>query len=212
MMIIDTSRNCLNFAGLLKSRGVEAVGRYYRDTTHPSWRIGAAEALELAGQGIKLFVVFEDRGRASDMILTKQQGTKDAASALNQAAAIGQPTGSTIYFAVEGLPNGYRKADLPKIRDYFSGVKQRVGDKYALGVYGDGIVCKTLIEEGFCKHAWLAEASHSFEGTIEFLSSGQWSLVQFGPLDISQGWNGLSVDFNCPNGDYGAFLAAPPIT
>lgn len=156
-------------------------------------------------------MVFEDHGKASEMSLTKQQGINDAASALGQAAAIGQSPDSAIYFAVEGLPNGYKKADLPKIRDYFSGVKQQVGSRYAIGVYGDGIVCQTLLDEGFCKYTWLAEASHSFEGTIEFLSSGRWSLAQFSPLDNSQGWNGLSVDFDCPNGDYGAFLAAPPV-
>ena len=211
-MIIDTNTSCLDRAALLKSKRVEAVGRYYRDQTHTSWKVTPAEALELASNGIKLFVVFEEHGKAADMNLTKQQGASDATSALAQAAAIGQPAGSAIYFAVEGLPNGYKTADLPKIRDYFSGVKTAIGGQYAIGVYGDGIVCKALLDDGFCKYTWLAEASHSFEGTIEFLSSGRWSLVQFGPLDISQGWNGLSVDFDCANGDYGAFLAAPAIS
>ena len=77
----------------------------------------------------------------SALPLTRQRGRDDGASALGQAKKVGQPNGSAIYFAVEGLPNGYTKEDLPGIREYFSGVMDAIGGRYALGAYGDGIVC-----------------------------------------------------------------------
>ena len=107
-------------------------------------------------------------------------------------------------FAVEGLPNGYKTADLPRIRDYFSGVTAAIGGAYVLGVYGDGIVCKTLLNENICKYTWLAAASYSFEETKKFLDSWRWSLAQMGPLDIDT--DGLSVDINAANDDFGSFL------
>jgi hypothetical protein len=202
-MIIDTNTSCLGKTQILKSKNVDTVGRYYRVATHPEWAITKVEAQELSAAQIKIFMVFEEHGKKSERPLTKTQGKADGLSARHQAETIGQPIGSAIYFAVEGLPDGYETADLPKIRDYFSGVKEAIDGKYALGVYGDGIVCKTMLDEHFCKYTWLAAASTSFEGTKEFMRSWRWSLAQLAPLDIST--SGLSVDIDCANGDFGAF-------
>lgn len=207
-MIIDTNISCRGKIDILRAKRVDTVGRYFREETHPDWKITKAEAQELSKAQIRIFTVFEDYGQASKLKLTMEQGAKDATSAMRQAKAIGQPERSAIYFAVEGLPSGYKKKDLPRIRDYFSGVTSVVGGKYAIGVYGDGIVCKTLLEEQICKFTWLAAASHSFEGTKDFFASGQWSVAQLPPLDIKKDWGGLDIDINCPNGDFGAFAVA----
>jgi hypothetical protein len=145
---------------------------------------------------------------ANKLKLTKEQGSKDGQTALDQAANIGQPEGSAIYFAVEGLPNGYKKSDLPKIRDYFSGVTQAIGGKYQLGVYGDGVVCKTMLDEGICRFTWLAAASTSFEGTKAFMKSWRWTIAQMGPLDIEA--NALSVDLDVAKDEFGAFVVPFP--
>jgi len=207
-MIIDTNDSCLGKAQLLQTMNVDTVGRYYRMATHPNWAITKTEAQQLSKAGIKIFIVFEDFGKASDLKLTKAQGKIDGASALSQAQAIGQPEGSAIYFAVEGLPNGYTTANLPGIRDYFSGVKETIAGKYQLGAYGDGIVLKTLLDENICKYTWLAAASTSFEGTKDFMKSWRWSVAQMGPLDISA--NGLSTDLNVAKTDFGAFVVPFP--
>jgi Domain of unknown function (DUF1906) len=164
-MIIDTNDSCLGRAADLRRMNVDTVGRYYRDKTHPSWKITKAEAQELSQAGIKIFMVFEDYGNAADLNLTTDQGKKDASSAVAQAQAIGQPEGSAIYFAVEGLPSGYKTGDLPRVRDYISGVKQIFGTKYAIGVYGDGIVCKTMLDEHYCRYilGYLPPPPHSKE-------------------------------------------------
>jgi hypothetical protein len=208
-MIIDSNISCLNKSLFLRSKGVTVVGRYYRVNTHPEWAITRDEALELSKAKIKIFMVFEEQGFAAKFSLTKKQGKDDGSSALAQANAIGQPQGSAIYFAVEGLPDGYTSADLPGIRDYFAGVKSSIGAKYQLGVYGDGVVCKTLLDEGICKYTWLAAASTSFEGTPEFYASGRWNLSQ-NTLDLEEGWDGLSIDINEAKADFGGFLVPIP--
>jgi hypothetical protein len=207
-MIIDTNDSCLGKAQLLLDKNVDTVGRYYRTATHPEWVITKPEAQELSKNDIRIFTVFEDFSHASELHLTKDQGKKDGISAFKQAQGIGQPQGTAIYFAVEGLPNGFKKADLPAIRDYFSGVKEAVAGKYELGVYGDGIVCMTMLQEDVCKFTWLAAASTSFEGTKDFMKSWKWSVAQMGPLDIST--DGLSVDLNVAKNNFGAFLVPYP--
>lgn len=207
-MIIDTNDSCRGKAQLLKNKDIDTVGRYHRMATHPEWAITKVEAQQLSRAGIKIFVVFEDYGLASKLKLTIDQGKMDGTSALNQAQAIGQPLASAIYFAVEGLPSGYKKTDLPGIRDYFSGVKQAIAGTYELGVYGDGIVCKTMLDENICKYTWLAAASTSFQGTKDFMKSWRWSVAQMGPLDIST--DDLSVDIDVAKDDFGAFVVPFP--
>lgn len=202
-MIIDTNSSCLGKTAILKKLNIDTVGRYFRMKTHPEWAITKAEANELSNAGIRIFTIFEDYGYASKLNLTVDQGKRDAQSALNQAMDIGQPKGSTIYFAAEGLPDGYRKVDLPKITDYFSGIVSVLSGDYDIGIYGDGVVCQALLDAGICRYTWLAAASTKFPGTNAFMSSWRWSLAQLGPLDIDV--EGLSLDINVANGDFGAF-------
>ena len=199
MTVIDTNSNCTDKVDILRSKGVAAVGRYYR-VVHPEWRMTKTEAQKLSAAGIKLFTVYEDSGH--NLTLTAAQGKTDGQNALDQAGQIGQPAGTPIYFALEGLPNGYQEADLPAIRKYFSGVQQAIGSKYQLGVYSNGLVCETLLDEGICNYTWLS-ASKAFAGTRDFYRSGRWNLAQKTPLD--QNWNGLSVDVNEAKAEFGAF-------
>jgi hypothetical protein len=204
-MIIDTDSNCAKAVPFLVQRGVEAVGRYYASSKR-SKVIQKAEAEALSSKGIKIFTVYEDVGAANQFNLTAAQGDKDGGRAKSQASALGQPKGGVIYFAVEGLPSGYTTADLPGIRDYFYGVTRALGSDYSAGVYGDGIVCKTLLDDGVCSHTWLAQASWAFEGTIEFYASKRWNLAQIVTDLQPKPWRGLSVDINEGNGDIGSFL------
>jgi hypothetical protein len=200
MTVIDTNTNCMSSTELLRGKGVTAVGRYYR-VVHPEWRLTKAEAERLSAAGIKLFTVYEDTGH--NLTLTTAQGKIDGQNALEQATQVGQPQGTAIYFALEGLPSGYVESDLPAVRKYFAGVKQAIGSKYERGVYSNGLVCETLLDEDICSYTWLS-ASKSFAGTRDFYRTGRWNLSQTTPLD--QNWNGLSVDVDEAKQDFGAFI------
>src|ERR1700755_767994 len=126
MLVIDTNTSCVGKGPYLKGRGVTAGGRYYG--VQASFRdiLSASEAQELSKNQIEIFVVFEKAGSASDLTLTEAAGAADADIALTQAAAVKQPLNSAIYFAVEGLPNGYGSSDLPALRTYFKGIQGKL--------------------------------------------------------------------------------------
>jgi hypothetical protein len=216
MLVIDTNTSCKGKGAYLKSQGVTTVGRYYG--VQESYRdiIDDVEAKELCQNGISIFVVFEKTGNASDLVLSRPAGKLDAQAAVKQAGIVKQPAGSAIYFAAEGLPNGYGSADLSNLQDYFMGIADGLAGQYTIGVYGDGIVCQTL-QNSYCKFAWLAAASTDFSLTCKYFGgkTPAWDLAQVPPLDMA--WklphNGgfLSVDFDVPNltrnnGAFGAFV------
>jgi hypothetical protein len=201
MTAIDTNTNTIKKLKTLRERNVTAVGRYYR-VVHPEWRLTKPEAKMLSKAEIKIWTVYEDTGGTS-LPLTEAQGKVHGTNALKQANDIGQPHGTPIYFALEGLPDGCGKKHLPGIRKYFDGVKGAIGANFQLGVYSDGVVCKTVLDEGICTYTWLS-ASMGFEGTKDFHKSGRWNIFQKTPLD--QNWNGLSVDVNDVKDDFGGFV------
>lgn len=207
-MIIDTNSNCTKVVKWLVDRGVEVVGRYYAPSSSNSKVIKRPEAQALSGAGIKIFTVFEGFGSAADLELTAAEGARHGGIAKTQARAIGQPNGSVIYFAVEGLPSGYTSGDIPALRDYFGGINGALGGDYTSGAYGDGVVCQTLRADGLCSHTWLAQASYSFEGSKAYYASKDWNIAQI-VTDLPPGnWKKLSVDINEGSDDTGSFLVA----
>ena len=202
MAIIDTNDNVTAHLDDLASSGITAVGRYYSSR---AWkRIPPSEAQAISAAGLDIFVVFEDDG---DPKLTKDEGLHHAQIASAQARAIGQPKGSAIYFALEHLPDGYRKRDLKGIVDYVRGLRSGLGDRYKVGIYSDGVVLDGLLEAGLCDFAWVS-ASRGFEGTADFLASRRWALAQDRHLD--QTLFGLSVDYDEADGAFGSFKVAVP--
>jgi hypothetical protein len=206
MAVIDTNSTCTQNIETLQTHNVTAVGRYH-STYKPNNRILRAEAEALIAAGMKIFVVFEN---CANPVLTLKQGTIDATYALRQAAELGQPHGSAIYFAAEGLPDGYTHNDINNAKNYFTGINSVIGQNYKVGVYSNGVICKALRQgpHPLCSYAWLS-ASLSFEGTVEYRDSHEWALFQRTPTDID--WDGLSIDNDDAAADFGAFdaLVAP---
>jgi hypothetical protein len=89
------------------------------------------------------------------------------------------------------------------VLEYFRAVNQTVGSRYAIGVYGNGFVNRTLRQEKLVAYNWLS-TSRSHEGTVDFYNSGQWHLFQ---NQVDRRWfappgkcsNGLDVDTNLQN-------------
>jgi hypothetical protein len=209
IMIIDCDDGFENNVSFLTKNKVDTVGRYYCRTDDPTAYklISVREAKQIADANIRLFTIFE----AGRLDLT--QGQANAQTAMDLAQKIGQPQSSAIYFGLEKA-GGFDTPDLPDIRTYFTAIKNAIGQKFAIGIYSNGIPCQAMWTEGFCKYTWLTAASYSHFGTQDFFSTGLWSLAQVAPVDIkTDAWQKKwKIDINVANGDFGSFVASPPAT
>jgi hypothetical protein len=88
-----------------KAIGVKTIARYYdwanADTTCKSLFPKESDALLAAG--FNIITIFQHANSDPETFLDKTRGAKDAREALKMAGANGQPPGSAIYFAVDGV-------------------------------------------------------------------------------------------------------------
>ncbi len=88
-----------------KAIGVKTIARYYdwvdEETTCKSLFPKESDALIAAG--FNIVTIFQHANSDPETFLDKSRGAKDAREALKLAGANGQPAGSAIYFAVDGV-------------------------------------------------------------------------------------------------------------
>jgi len=192
---LDTSTPCdANAVSCLESAGYSFVARYYSGTPGAAKNLTAAEAKLISGAGLRLVAVFENASTKAGYF-TVARGRKDAAEALAMAASVGQPHGTAIYFTVD---YDAASSDISgPITQYMHAVKQGVGSKYVIGVYGSGNVCTAMLNAGLAQFAWLSQ-SMGFGGSSTF---SRWNIKQGLPLPIC----GLDSDPDDAHGEYGGF-------
>lgn len=150
----------------IKAAGYDAAALYYfeqsafkRQLTRP-----VAEALSAAG----LFIVslYENGSPTTAGYFTPDRGAHDGCVAAAKAVAAGQPKSTIIYPTVD-----YDAAtrDVPVIRAYFRALRLALTTAgYTTGVYGSGLVCRTLKEQGLVTKTWLSQ-SHGWQGYGEWI-------------------------------------------
>ena len=134
-----------------------------------------------------------------------QEADLDARAAVEQAKALGQPRGSSIFF---GVDIAFSKTDVATNRAmvaYFEEVKRTVTRAgYVLGAYGNGDALDVLLDRRLITYAWLS-ASRAYPGSSDFHNSGRWHLFQNG---VNLEWfggtpgqcrRGLPLDTNVKN-------------
>jgi hypothetical protein len=197
---VDSSSACTSSAiECLQSGGISFVGRYYSRTTHiEGKKLTASEAQLISNAGLQLVTVYED-GPTSYSYFSASRGSEDAAGAVAQAAAVGQPAGSAIYFTVD-----YDAADdeiAGNITAYFEAIAAAL-DGYQAGVYGSGAVCTAIMNAGLATYAWLAQST-GWSGYSEFTG---WAIKQGAEGSVC----GLDSDTDTARGDFGAFTLTGP--
>lgn len=205
MKAIDASQNTFSSLSDLKAAGVTAIGRYYSTAT---WKvITQREATAIRDAGLSIFVVWEDGNEPDDFDADK--GTFSAQHALQFADSIQQDPGSAIYFAVDF------DIDEATVRSnaapYFAAVKNAFRSKgvdFRIGVYGNGLICRLLLDEGLCDLAWLSQSTGHREHSV-FYASGRWAIAQGPSGQIGT----LGIDPDEVKGDFGCFpvLAGAPV-
>jgi hypothetical protein len=90
---------------LFKRLGIKTIARYYdwvdEETTCKSLWPSESDALLKAG--FSIITIFQHANSDPETFIDKTRGAKDAKEALKLAGANGQPPGSAIYFAVDGV-------------------------------------------------------------------------------------------------------------
>jgi glycoside hydrolase-like protein len=192
-----------SFLDKMKAIGISTIIRYYdhEDETLPGKTLRRGERDVIVMNGLKMGVVFQHRNNKFASF-TASRGRQDAERSLALAAENSQPSGSAIYFGVDGPWNA--PSELASIMAYFEEVHARLAvSGYRVGVYGSGLVCNTLVNNGLAELCWLA-APTSWPDFSAYYQTKRWRLVQ---LPTTQ-CGGRSVDFNLANGgeaEYGQF-------
>lgn len=186
----------------LQNSGLDFVARYYREPQSRWPALSAGEAGLLSSLGLKVVAVWESHSR-TPAHFSYASGYGDATMASGEARAVGQPTGSAIYFAVDF---NARNGSLYLVDEYFRGIAAGLTaagggtPEYAVGVYGSGAVCDGLKTAGLAQYCWLSN-SIAWEGSIGYEG---WDIRQGGRVPGL----GFSHDADEARGDYGAFALA----
>jgi peptidoglycan hydrolase-like protein with peptidoglycan-binding domain len=173
---VDSNTNCSPFAATISAQGVAFVARYY--SHNPKKKLTPAEAQALSAAGLSIVTVFEDSNNKPEFF-SAAAGQAHAATALAQAAAVKQPAGTAIYFAVDFDAS---TADVSgPVTNYFRAVHGAFASaptQYAVGVYGSGKTCGAIRDAKLATFTWLT-GSMGFAGYSAFRTEAH--IVQLAP-------------------------------
>lgn len=168
----DTPANTSSVASSIKAQGYDFVGRYLSQS---SWKlVTPTEAGALKEAGLAMVLLYED-GPTSIGYFGNGRGQSDAARAVSQAAALGAPAGTAIYFTVDFDAS---VADIAgPITNYFKEVAAALDagrSGYVAGVYGSGQTCAAILASGAVRYTWRAQ-SRDWAG---YGLAGPWNIQQ----------------------------------
>ena len=158
----------------IKAAGFGGVALYYFNTSQYKKQLTRDAAEKLSAAGLWIVSIYENGSPTSADYFSAGKGAFDGGIAVQRAEAAGQPKGTWIYPTVDYDAS---QNDLLAIEEYFRAFNAKVtGAGYKTGVYGSGLVCRTLKTAGIVSKTWLTQ-SHGWAGY------GQW--LQF--ADMVQG-------------------------
>lgn len=134
-------------AQALKSAGILAAGRYLGG----NYGLTIEEVKAIHAAGMALWLIFESNPTQRGYF-TYNQGLADAKRAITEANKLSVPDGVAIYFTVD---YDAQASDFSAIIDYFKGVKDGLGGKFLMGVYGSYTVIQNIkADRYFQTYAW----------------------------------------------------------
>ncbi|MDR3585719.1 MAG: DUF1906 domain-containing protein [Desulfosporosinus sp.] len=128
-------------AAALKVAGIVAVGRYLGyETQGWSKSLSPDELSVIQASGLSVFLIWESNPTTAGYF-SYSKGVSDAQIALEEAAYLGAPNSTAIYFAVDF---DAQASDMTAIIEYFSGVRDGLKGQYLVGAYGSYSVLQAL--------------------------------------------------------------------
>jgi len=188
----------------IKAQGYDFVARYYAQSG--AKRLTAGEAQALSAAGLRIVAVWESGTPTATDYFSHARGVDDGTSAYHAAMLLGQPAGSSIYFAVDY--DASMAAIAGAVADYFRGVADGfvaiAGSQaaaYAIGAYGSGATCSWLLGHALARYAWLAQST----GWTGYQGFSNWNIKQGGETNIL----GIAIDPDDATDDFGGFSVSP---
>jgi hypothetical protein len=189
-------------AAAFRRDGFEAVARYL---VQSGWKaLTKEEADRINAAGLNIISVFETT--ASRALGGRAAGLDDGATAVQVAKQVGQPEGSTIYFAVDFDATA---AHMPAVIEYIRAASEAT-PKFNTGVYGSAAVIKAVQKSGACSRYWQTYAW----SRGEVLPGIHIHQYDNGPKGIGKPMNGITVDLDECYGNEGSWNTlkpAPPV-
>jgi hypothetical protein len=135
-------------AKAMAAAGMCFVCRYLVPASMAWKRLTRTEAELITAAGMKIVSVFQ-RGE-NDAAGGAINGARDGKAAYQEAKAIGKPTGTAIYFAVDF---DAQPKDYDAIEAYLRAAAKELPG-YSVGVYGSYSVVEEMARRGAAKHFW----------------------------------------------------------
>jgi hypothetical protein len=160
--LVDVAADVRPHLGCLQMQSelpITDIIRYYALSSEiPGKILTPIEAQAIADAGFGILPVWENGPANTPEYFTRAHGYRDGQGALALAKTIGQPTGSSIFYAVDcDVGETTIRAG---VAEYFQGLwSSGVASHYAIGVYGSGMTCRLLQEVlGLTEYTWLAQS------------------------------------------------------
>ena len=191
MKAFDTAIITTGRAHEIRAQGYGAVIKYLRPD-----RTTLEEVQGLHSVGLKVVSVWE-RGQPNHAAyFNADQGKADGEAATQFAYSIGQPSQTTIFFAVDYDAD---RGDLDAIRDYLAAAREVCdGYGYTASIYGSGLVCTEMESLGLAHFGWLAQSTGWAEYPTAESTLSTYAIVQ-GPSTTILGWDCDADTINNPD-------------
>lgn len=148
MLGFDTSTDCSKYASRLGGLGYQFACRYL--CAEGDWRYFGEEERDALGRAGLAIVSLSEMG-AGDKF-SPDRGKRQADLACVQAAKLGQPEGTAIYFCIDT-----DRVTASQVIAHFEAIPEDY--PYAIGAYGPGTLLAALLEAGLVEHTMLANAT-----------------------------------------------------
>ncbi len=215
----------------LYNAGYRYVGRYLTGTYGGgiSKALTKTEAQIIIDMGLRFWPIYQQGQYSASAhpdtaatYFTVEKGQSDAENAIAAATALGIPSGTTIYFAVDfdAMDHNITNNVIP----YFRKVNEIMSASiYKTGIYGARNVCSRVSAAGYSSSSFVANMSTGWSGNLGFKMPSNWAFDQFADryedgtyITISSPDGSFEIDKNGFSGrDYGVgrleeVVANPP--
>jgi peptidoglycan hydrolase-like protein with peptidoglycan-binding domain len=190
----------------LSANGYKYIGRYLTGTYGAgiSKAMTVQEANNIINGGLRFFPIYQEGQYLPGTsyaytYFTAAQGTYDAQRAIDAALALGLPSGTVIYFAVDfdALDSQITSNVIP----YFQKVSEALSQSiYKTGIYGTRNVCSRVAAKGYSCSSFVAGMSTGWSGNLGFKIPDDWAFSQVTEYTIGVGSGSIGIDKNAFSG------------